>query len=108
MIDRMHNQTTLSSNSQGRPWCLYIVKCADGSLYTGITLDIARRLEEHQSAKGKGSKYLRGRGPLELVFSCQFESRNMALREEAKLKKWPRRKKEQLIKGKIFLLPESD
>lgn len=101
----MHKRTTLSP-PQDRPWCLYIVKCTDGSLYTGITLDIPRRLKEHQN--GKGSKYLRGRGPLELVFSCRFESRNTALREEAKLKKWPRRKKEQLIKGEIFLLPEPD
>lgn len=96
------------SSSQSRPWCLYIVKCTDGSLYTGITLDIVRRLKEHEDAAGKGSKYLRGRGPLELVFSCQFESRNKALRQEARLKKWPRRKKEQLIKGEILLSPESE
>ncbi|HEX7025935.1 MAG TPA: GIY-YIG nuclease family protein [Gammaproteobacteria bacterium] len=87
-------------------WCLYIVKCTDGSLYTGITLDVSRRLKEHED--GKGSKYLRGRGPLELVFSHQFESRNKALRQEARLKKWPRRKKEQLIRGEILLLPEAE
>lgn len=98
----------MSLQPQGRPWCLYIVKCADGSLYTGITLDIARRLKEHQNDGRKGSKYLRGRGPLELVFSCRFESRNTALKEEAKLKKWSRRKKEQLINGEILLFPGTD
>lgn len=98
----------LSPDSEERPWSLYIVKCADGSLYTGITVDIARRLNEHEGAKGRGSKYLRGRGPLELVFSCRFDSRNRALREEAKLKKWPRRKKEQLIRGEIFLFTEPE
>lgn len=96
----MHNSNALSLH----PWHLYIVKCTDGSLYTGVTLDVDRRLKEHQSKNGKGSKYLRGRGPLELVFTCQFENKNLALSEEAKLKKWPKRKKEQLIKGEIFLL----
>lgn len=104
----MPDENTLSLDSEERPWCLYIVKCTDGSLYTGITLDIVRRLKEHENSTGKGSKYLRGRGPLELVFSYQFESRNIALREEARLKKWPRRKKEQLIKGEIFLFQEPD
>lgn len=98
----------MSLHPQVRPWWLYIVKCADGSLYTGITLDIARRLKEHQDAGRKGSKYLRGRGPLELVFSYRFESRNAALRGEARLKKWSRRKKEQLISGEIWLSPETN
>lgn len=103
MSDKIH-----PLQPEDKPWWLYIVKCTDGSLYTGITLDVVRRLKEHEDATGKGSKYLRGRGPLELVFSCQFESRNKALRQEARLKKWSKRKKERLIKGQILLLPESE
>lgn len=47
-------------------WKVYILRCGDGSLYTGISTDVARRLEEHRS--GKGAKYTRSRGPLELVY----------------------------------------
>lgn len=82
-------------------WYLYLVRCKDGTLYTGITTDIARRFAEHQN--GKGSKYLRGRGPLALVFQRKIESKKLALVAENKVKKLPKMKKEELIKDGVPL-----
>ena len=76
-------------------WYVYIVRCRDGSLYTGITTDVARRLEEHQA--NRGAKYLRGRNPLALVFKQRFDTRGQALRVERHIKGLSRRKKEKLI-----------
>jgi putative endonuclease len=76
-------------------WYLYIIKCRDGSLYTGITTNVKRRLDEHQ--ENKGAKYLRGRGPLSVVFKDLIGSHAMALKAESLVKKLPRYKKEQLI-----------
>jgi putative endonuclease len=78
-------------------WFLYIVRCGDDSLYSGVTLDVERRLSEHQD--GKGSKYLRGRGPLRVVYTRPFTSRGAALSAEANMKKLSKREKEQLIQG---------
>jgi putative endonuclease len=78
-------------------WSLYLVRCRDGSLYTGIATDVERRLAEHRQSHGPGSKYLRGRGPLELVFHKEIGNRSLALRLENKVKKLPRAKKEDLV-----------
>ncbi len=78
-------------------WYLYIVRCRDSSLYSGVTLDVERRLAEHRD--GKGSKYLRGRGPLQLVYTRTFASKGAALSAEAEVKKLPRHKKELLVTG---------
>lgn len=79
-------------------WHLYILRCGDGSLYTGITTDVERRLEEHRS--GKGAKYTRGRAPLELVYRERCESHSHALKREYEIKSMKREKKEALICGK--------
>lgn len=76
-------------------WYLYIIKCRDGSLYTGITTDVKRRLAEHRD--NRGAKYLRGRGPLSLMFQKMIGSRAMALKVEHMVKKLPKHKKERLI-----------
>ena len=68
-------------------WYLYLVRCRDGSLYTGITTDVARRFAEHQGNGDVGAKYLRGRGPLVLVFQKKLGSRSLALGVESKVKK---------------------
>ena len=78
-------------------WSLYLVRCRDGELYTGIATDVARRLEEHQQAQGKGAKYLRGRGPLRLVFERVIGRRGLALIVERKIKKLAKSRKEQLV-----------
>jgi len=85
-------------------YSLYILRCADGSLYTGIALDVARRLEEHQGGK-RGAKYLRGRTPVELVFECDAGTRGDALRLEHRIKQFSREDKEVLIAGGMSLEP---
>jgi putative endonuclease len=82
-------------------WYLYLIRCRDGSLYTGITTDVERRLAEHQA--GKGSKYLRGRSPLTLVFKEKVGSKNHALAVEIKVKKLTKARKEELVGGNTSL-----
>ena len=72
-------------------WFVYLLRCGDGSLYCGITDDVTRRLEAH--AAGKGAKYTRGRGPLELVYTEACESHSDALKREAAIKKLKRQEK---------------
>ncbi len=79
-------------------WYLYLVRCHDGSLYTGITTNVARRFMEHQENSGAGAKYLRGRGPLVLVFQKKLGSRILALGVESKVKKLSKARKEELIR----------
>ncbi len=79
-------------------WHLYLVRCRDGSLYTGITTDVARRFAEHQGNGDAGAKYLRGRGPLVLVFQKKLGSRSLALGVESKVKKLSKARKEELIR----------
>lgn len=76
-------------------WYLYILRCGDGSLYTGITTDVYRRLAAHR--QGKGAKYTRGRGPLELAYQESCGSHSDALRRELAVKALPRAEKERLI-----------
>ena len=76
-------------------WYLYILRCRDGTLYTGITTDVEKRFEAH--CMGKGAKYTRGRGPLELVYREECGSHSQALKREAAVKKLPRREKESLL-----------
>ena len=61
-------------------WYLYILRCRDGTLYTGITTDVEKRFEAHCS--GKGAKYTRGRGPLELVYRETCQNHSQALKRE--------------------------
>ena len=77
-------------------WKVYILRCGDGSLYTGITTDIQSRLEAHSS--GKGAKYTRGRGPLELVYAEECPDKSTALKREMAIKHLSRAEKLELIK----------
>lgn len=81
-------------------WYLYILRCGDGTLYTGVTTDVRRRLETHR--QGKGAKYTRGRAPLELVFQKACESHSDALRQELAVKGLSREEKESLIKSGAY------
>jgi putative endonuclease len=72
-------------------WCVYLLRCADGTLYTGITNDLPRRLAAHHS--GRGARYTRGRGPLALVHTEPARTRSAALRREHQLKRLRRRDK---------------
>lgn len=79
------------------PWHLYLVRCRDGSLYTGIATDVERRLTQHADDPRRGAKYLRGRGPLKLVFSAAVGDRARATRMETRVKKLSREQKERLL-----------
>ena len=78
-------------------WYLYMLRCRDGSLYTGITTDVEKRLEQHRS--GKGAKYTRGRGPLELVYREECGSHSDALKREWEVKALSRDQKQLLIQN---------
>lgn len=80
-------------------YTLYILRCADGSLYTGIASDVDARLEEHRRGR-RGAKYLRGRMPVELVFTQPAGSRSTALSLEHRVKKLRRSDKLALIEGR--------
>ena len=75
---------------------MYILRCRDDTLYTGITTDVEKRLEAHRS--GKGAKYTRGRNPLELVYRECCGSHSDALKREVSVKKLSRQDKELLVK----------
>jgi putative endonuclease len=83
-----------------KPWNVYIVRCADGSLYTGIAKDLERRVTEHNSDNTLGAKYTRARRPVELVYSEHFDSRSDAARRESEIKRMKRHAKNTLITGK--------
>lgn len=76
-------------------WHIYILRCGDGSFYTGITTDIKRRVKEHKD--GVGAKYTRGRGPLKLVYRETCKNRSVASKREAEIKRMSRKEKLGLI-----------
>ena len=85
------------SSAKNVAWFLYMVKCHNGHLYTGITTDVARRVAEHQAGGAKGAKYLKGKGPLTLVYQESLPDRSVATKRELAVKKLTRAKKLALI-----------
>ena len=84
-------------------WFVYILRTNAGSLYTGITTDVCRRIDEHLG-KLRGAKSLRGKGPLELVWKLQVEGRSKASIIESRIKKLQRKDKGKLITGDTEIL----
>lgn len=80
-----------------RPWTVYIVRCADGTLYCGVAVDVEARIGTHQ--KGKGARYTRGRLPVRLVYQQRGLDRGAALRRELEIKKLSRAAKLSLIES---------
>ena len=78
-------------------WSIYMLRCGDDSLYTGVATDVARRLGEHQAQGPKAAKYLRGRAPLKLVYTREVGTRSEALKEEWRIKRLSREQKEALL-----------
>ena len=76
-------------------WVVYMLRCKDNSIYTGITNDLKKRIETHLS--GNGSKYLRGKLPLKLVYRESFQDRSTASKREIEIKKLNKKEKELLI-----------
>lgn len=83
------------SEMMEQTWKLYILRCGDGTLYTGITVDVAHRFGMHQA--GKGAKYTRGRGPLELLYVEDCGTHSQALQREITVKRLCRQEKINLI-----------
>ena len=84
-------------------WYLYLIRCADGSLYTGISTDVERRLREHGQGGLRAARYLRGRGPLTLERKIRVGDHGAAARLEWRVKRLSRVDKEALIRKKIRL-----
>lgn len=81
-------------------WHVYLLRCADGTLYTGITTDVTRRVEEHNSGRARGARYTAGRRPVVLAYSEMAEGRSEAARREAAIKKLDLAAKLALCSGK--------
>lgn len=79
-----------------KTWYVYLIRCCNGNLYTGITTDVSRRLSEHVSGK-KGAKSLRGKGPLILIYQKKIGCRSAALKEEYRVKRLSKKEKELFI-----------
>jgi putative endonuclease len=84
-------------------WSVYIIRYGDNSLYTGISNDVLKRFEVHQSSSAGAAKYTRTRHPLKLVFTAEIGDRSAANRAEYRLKKLSKRSKELLVAGKTSL-----
>lgn len=82
-------------------WVVYIVECSDGTLYTGITTHIGKRLEKHNS--GKGAKYTRSRTPVNLVYCKEYENKSLASKEEWRIKQLTKEEKLDIINEQSYL-----
>jgi len=89
------NRNHLQAPDKSAVWFLYLVRCKNGNLYTGISTNVERRFAEHQA--GKGAKFLRGKGPLELVYQKKIGTRSEALKAEFAMKKVSKSEKEKMI-----------
>ena len=85
---------------KNKQWRLYIIRCCDGTLYTGISNDLDKRIRDHD--RGMGCRYTKCRWPVELVYSEPLPDRSAALRREAEIQGWRRKKKLLLINGEII------
>ncbi|MFN0078051.1 MAG: GIY-YIG nuclease family protein [Prosthecobacter sp.] len=85
-----------------KKWCLYVLRCKDGTLYCGITNDLERRIAQHNA--GKGARYTRGRGPVKLLRSWPQQSQSAALKAEFAFKRLTRRAKDVLLASKVVSL----
>ena len=84
-------------------WSVYMIRCSDNSLYTGISNDVSKRFAVHQSGNSQSAKYTRTRHPLKLVFTEKIGTKSAASRAEYKLKQLPKSSKELLVSGMTTL-----
>ena len=89
----MNTVEEAKGDAPARDWCVYLLTCADGTLYCGVTKDLPRRLDMHNGRRAGGARYTRGRRPVTLTAFTQGE----ALRLEARVKKAPRNAKAALL-----------
>lgn len=82
------------------PYWVYMLRCADGTLYTGVARDVEKRLAEHNGERGRGARYTAPRRPVRIVYQAEFPDRSSAQKEEARIKALPRAAKQCLIPAK--------
>jgi len=95
MLERMEEMAAAKASKAERDWCVYILRCGDGSFYTGIAKDVSARIAKHNL--GRGAAYTRSRRPVALLVSCDGLTRVEALMKEARVKALSRPAKEKLI-----------
>lgn len=95
----IHLNDTEQQRRPRRGWRLYVVKCRDGTYYTGITNDLDRRIDQHNS--GKASRYTRSRMPVTLIYCEGCRNKSSALKKEMRMKALSRQEKEEYIKKKV-------
>ncbi len=91
-----------SQNKKGTEsvWWVYMIRTLSNSIYTGISTDVERRFEEHSTGNPKGARYLKGKGPLELLFKKKIGNKSEASKVEWQIKQLPKDKKEDIVAGK--------
>lgn len=94
----MKSNTELNSD-EAKPWFIYMLRCADNSLYTGITLDVNKRLDQHNGIDKNGAKYTKARRPVKLVYEEISFSRSDACKREYAIKSLNKSEKESLIRS---------
>lgn len=87
-----------------KSWSVYLIRCGDNSLYTGISNDVAKRFATHQAGTKQAAKYTRNRHPLKLVFTAEIGAKSCASKTEYYLKKLPKKTKELLVARKTSLV----
>jgi putative endonuclease len=90
----LHNREPLMKEKQN---ITYILRCSDGTLYTGWTNHLDKRVKDHNA--GRGARYTRGRGPVELAYQEKYDTKQEAMQREAQIKKMTRKEKEKLIEA---------
>lgn len=91
----MSNKDKIAENNQTQTWLVYILECNDGTLYTGITNNLEKRIAAH--VNGSGAKYTKGRGPFTLMHHEPFENKSAASKRERMIKKMTKKEKLSLI-----------
>lgn len=93
----MNNSGQQEAESAGQCWFLYLLRNERDALYTGITTDVRRRLDEHRGRSNRGARFTRSCTSLELVYDCEIGSRSLALKAERRVKDLSKPRKEQLV-----------
>ena len=102
-MPHLHKMLSIYLEMNYKSWFVYVVRCKDNSLYTGITTDISRRVKEHNTSK-RGAKYTRSRRPVRLVHEMKVLNRSEALKLEYKFKQLKKAEKEAIISGKHIVV----
>ena len=87
----------LISEKNNREWSVYILRCSNDALYTGVTTDVDRRVTEHCQPRRTGARYTRAFVPVELAYHCRAGSKRLAYRSEYRIKKLPRTRKLEIV-----------